>query len=777
MDEKNKRIEELLMRLEQLSRMHKRMNEEIDRLRSELVAVRTQGITEIKSAPEVNSPEPAPETAFPPLPKPAPMQKAENVAALTSSEPNPVAGSGDKNALEVFIGTNLLNKVGIAILVVGIGFGAKYAIDHQLLQPLTRIILGYIGGVMLLGFAYWLKPTYKSFSAVLLSGGMAVLYFITYAAYDLYDLIPQAIAFVLMVLFTAFTVAAALHYGLQVIAVIGLVGAYGVPFLLSDGSGRAEILFSYMAVINVGIVVIAFRKKWAVVNYLAFGLTWLIVASWYFVDSHQNHTLNALVFTTVFFLIFEISFLAYKILKTEKLDAADIAITLLNSFIYFGLGYDAMNTEDMSDYLGLFTAFIALVHFGSAILAKRKSAASETFYFVAGLVLVFLTIAVPVQLDGNWVTLVWAAEASLLFWIGRTKSLPVYEKLSYPLIAISFLSLLQDWTINYADAYIVSEPLAKTHTLFLNISFFTSVFVCLVYGFVNWLDRKGQFARAYQPGSALSNAIAVGVPALFLFVAYASIFKEIQFYWNLKYAASAQEVFEEGTTSTVRNLDMQHFKVVWLLIYSSLFVTTLAVIQHLKIRTRLLAAVCIGGATLTLLVFILAGLFSLSQLGASYLAQPDSFHHGVFNIVARYIVLLAMVPMLFINYLIVKQHFDGSLHITERIVCHAFTLIILSDLLLHWIELANIRDQNAFSLSIFWGCYALYLIVVGLKKDLAHLRVIAIIVFGVTVLKLFFYDMAGMSTISKTVVMIVLGVLLLVASFLYNKFKSARTNE
>ncbi len=68
--------------------------------------------------------------------------------------------------------------------------------------------------------------------------------------------------------------------------------------------------------------------------------------------------------------------------------------------------------------------------------------------------MVFITIAIPVQLDGNWVTLLWAGEAALLFWLGRTKSIPVYEKLSYPLMLLAGVSLVQDWDISYHQYYI-----------------------------------------------------------------------------------------------------------------------------------------------------------------------------------------------------------------------------------------------------------------------------------------------------------------------------------
>ena len=91
---------------------------------------------------------------------------------------------------------------------------------------------------------------------------MAIVYFITYFAYSLYELFPQVVAFSMMMIITAFTVAIAINYNRQVIAHIGMVGAYAVPFLLSNESGNVATLFSYMAIINIGILVIAFKKYW-----------------------------------------------------------------------------------------------------------------------------------------------------------------------------------------------------------------------------------------------------------------------------------------------------------------------------------------------------------------------------------------------------------------------------------------------------------------------------------------------------------------------------------
>ncbi|HYG19973.1 MAG TPA: DUF2339 domain-containing protein, partial [Ohtaekwangia sp.] len=452
MDLNEQRLRELAAKLERLSLQHQKFALEIKALREEI---------KVLSAPDT-TPEPRfAERITTPVAKPVENPVIIPAPPRTIADPPPVSRPTpprpkEKSALEEFIGTNLLNKIGIAVLVLGLAIGAKYAIDHNMISPLTRIVLGYLAGAVLIVIAIRLKPKFLAFSAVLLSGGMAVLYFMTYAAYGVFDLIPQMAAFVLMVVFTAFTVFASLQYNLKAVAIIGLVGAYAVPFLLSDGSGRVVILFTYMCMINAGILVLSFKKSWKELYYTAFGLTWLIFTAWFFDQFYgDEHLWISLIFSTVFFITFYTTFLSYKLLQGEPLKRWDLVILLLNSFVYYGFGYAAIADHEYGDtFLGLFTLFNAMLHFIACyIIFKKQDATRDTFYFVAGMVLVFLTLAVPVQLEGHWVTLIWASEAALLFWIGRQKGFPVYERLSYVLILLTFFSLQEDWQRFYPTSY------------------------------------------------------------------------------------------------------------------------------------------------------------------------------------------------------------------------------------------------------------------------------------------------------------------------------------
>ena len=161
-----------------------------------------------------------------------------------------------RSNLEDFIGTNLFNKIGILILIIGISIGTKFAIDRDLISPMVRLILGYVLGGALLFFAYRLKQKYHNFSAVLISGSMAIIYFMTFAGIIYLEILSLNTAFSIMVIVTVFTVYQALRYDRQVIAIIGLEGAYAIPFLIGGDPEGYIFLFYYMAIINAGILII-----------------------------------------------------------------------------------------------------------------------------------------------------------------------------------------------------------------------------------------------------------------------------------------------------------------------------------------------------------------------------------------------------------------------------------------------------------------------------------------------------------------------------------------
>ncbi len=778
MSDDNVRINYLLDRLDTLLKKQESFSKEIDELRQEIIKLKSSKLTEEPIIKPITQQEPSPikveeEKVMTVEQQPIkPKEQPVITPIVSSSEPE------EKSNIEKFIGENLINKIGIAITVIGVAIGAKYSIEHQLISPLTRIILGYLVGLGLLGFAIKLKPKYENYSAVLLSGAIAIMYFITFAAYSFYDLIPQSVTFALMVAFTVFAVIASINYNLQVISIIGLVGAYAVPFLLSDGSGNYPFLFSYIAIINAGILAVAFKRYWKILFYSAFLITWLIFITWFAskfdIDLHLG---LAFTFISIYFATFYAIFLAYKLLQKEEFHVNDILLFLANSFIFFGLGYSILNDHETGkELLGLFTLCNAIIHFGVGLaIYKQKLADRNLFYLVTGLVFVFITIAAPIQLNGNWVTLFWAGEALLLFWVGTSKSVWFYERISYLLMALAFISLAHDW-INVYNHYNPSMPETRITPIF-NIQFLSSLLFIASFSYIAYLNHK-RTSSPFQ-NKELNNLVNIFIPTILIVVLYFTFSLEISNYWNQLYADSALEikVDNQDYPNNYWNFDLENFKAIWLINYSLLFFTLLSIFNNIKLKVKGLGIVNLILNGIVIWIFLTVGLYNLSELRDSYITQSlaEYYHRDSFNIIIRY-VSFAFVALIFAtSYRTIKSEF---LEPTSKNVLIFFELFlslavvwVASSELISWMRIMESTQTYRFSLSILWGISALTLIVLGIWKNKKHLRIGAIALFSVTLLKLVFYDVSHMETIQKTVLFVALGILLLIISFLYNKYK------
>ena len=676
--------------------------------------------------------------------------------------------------LEKIIGESWINKIGILIVIIGVAIGAKYSIENELISPLTRIILGYLVGIGLLGFGIKLKPKFEGYSAVLVSGSISIFYFITYFAYSFYNLIPQVLAFVMMLIFTVFTVFAAIKYNRVVIAHIGLIGAYAVPFLLSSGSGRVDILFSYMLIINLGILFISIKRDWKTLHYSAFFFTWLIYGSWFadksFYSSLQGYEALGIGFATAFFLIFYGVSLFNNIISKEKLDKINIILILLNSFIYFGFGYGIFNSNTKLDtYLGLFTLFNAVIHFVVLFFIKSKKLADSTlFYSTLGMVFTFITIAIPIQLDGSWVTLLWIAQGTILFWIGKTKNIPIYEKISLPILGLSFLSFLE-------DCYSYYHPINLDINAFWNINFLTGILAILGYGFAVYLSRKHPEPEI-EKHSPFNTIKSFYLPALLILTAYLTFRNEIVYFFDYWYESTSLKGKEIGETDefSLYNYDIEIFKNIYLLVYSLIFFGGMALLNFYKFKNNVLgiSAIAIG-----LLVLFAAQTFGVGELGELRYSYINGGSNKYFNVSFNYILIRYPLwsSIAFALWAISKN----AKSIIENIKFHIFLdaviyisiLNFLSNELITFMDIAGYQDVFKLGLSILWSVYSLLLVSLGIYKKKKHLRIFALVLFGITLAKLFLYDISNLSTISKTVVLIVLGLLLLTISFLYNKFK------
>ena len=676
----------------------------------------------------------------------------------TDRRPNRVSSllTNLNDNLEDFIGASLISKIGIVAIVIGVGIGVKYAFDHDLISPPVRIAMGYGAGAVLLFFNYRLRSRYPAFSAVLLSGALAIMYYTSFAAHVYYELLPQGTAFTIMVLLTVYAVGEALRADQPVIAHFGLVGAYAVPYLLGDDPDQIAFLFTYVAIVNIGILAIALWRYWKNLYYAAFGITWLIYATWFAFDYRQSaHYSEALIFASVFFSIFYLTFLAYKLIKEEQYHTSDVAMLLLNSFIFYGLGYAILQEHATGqNQPGLFTLINALVHLGvSAVVYQFKLADRNLFYLVAGVGLIFATIAVPVQLDGSWVTFLWAGEAALLFWIGRSRGTPAFEKLSYVLFPLAFLSLLQDMSAYHARHIPEIAPVFNIHLL-------TSLWSAACFGAALFVNKKTMHLHPLRENDPLRNLLDYGLAALFILTLYLAFLVEINHYFEV-----LEKQAESGNV-------WRRYQMIWGINYSLFFLIALSLTNLFRLRNRDLGLVTLALSMLAMLFFLPASLLQFADLQTIYSNPEARLSGNGWLILNRYLSYPFAAGLLWAMW---RQIRDPLMAFGRRmafdIFLHAALASVLSLELYCWMTFLGAGHSFQAGLSILWGIYALLLIGLGIRWARKHLRIAAMALVGVTLLKVALVDLADLDTPTKTVVLVILGGLLLGISFLYNKFR------
>lgn len=665
---------------------------------------------------------------------------------------------------ERFIGENLFSKIGIVIIIIGVFIGVKYSIQHNLISPAMRLVLGYLMGIGLFVTGAMLKKKYESFSAILVSGAMTIFYFVTFIAYAVFGYFPQSLAFVLMFLFTAFTVLASLSYNQVVIAIIGLVGGYAVPFLLSNNSGQVEILFAYTAIINIGVLILSFYKQWRSLYISALFLTWLLLFSTWASAYQYDDFVPYFVFNLVTFVTFYIAFIAQKIHRVQELEAVDVLLFLFSSLSFYAMGVWLILDyyPNNRTFVAMFTLLNSVFHFLVGYYFHLKKAPSQALkYLVLVLALSFATLVIPIQFKGTWITIFWIAEAALLFGFGRTKKMPVYERISYAVVILATFSLLIDWGKGSYSIFDMEDARAYI-TPFANSLFITGLLYSVAVGAMAYINDK------YKETGTLNKVLSFLFNIFSVLILYCTFYREISVFCDMRALHQDPEIYNHYEAYQ----DLNTFKGVWHIIYSVLFISAYSFLNVKYLKKKLLAELQIGLNFLLLTIFMTLGLYYFSELRERYMEEAqEGGQLSLWFLNIRYVGLLSLVVLGNSIYALSKflEFKTGARRVLEMLL-HLVILWVASSELLHWTDIYESVANYKLGLTILWGGYAILLVVLGIFKRKKYQRISGIILVGFTLLKLFFYDTTHLDTLHKTIVFVLLGVLLLVASFLYNKY-------
>ncbi|WP_233901115.1 DUF2339 domain-containing protein [Tenacibaculum piscium] len=683
--------------------------------------------------------------------------------------------------LEKFIGENLINKLGILILVLGISFFVKYAIDKDWINEPARVGIGVLCGSLIMAIAHKLKKNYTSFSSVLVAGAISIFYFTIYIAFHEYQLFSQTVAFAIMTVITIFSTLVAVSYNRQELAVLSLIGGFSAPFMVSTGEGNYVVLFTYIAILNIGILGISYFKKWRISTILSFIFTTILFGSWCGLKIGSNtfsHT-GALTFATLFYFIFSITIVLNNLRNKGVFSTIEYFILVANTFVFFGLGMLILNDLE-SNLTGLFTLLLALYNIAYAtVLYKKFGLDKNAIYLLIGLALTFVTLTIPIQFEGNIITLFWASEAVLLFWLSQKSKINTFKIGGFIIQVLTLISLFLDW-----DKYSFTKDL----NVILNPLFIAGLVVSCSLFLTYWLLKKEKEV-VIKYFSININSYRNILLIITILITYFTGILEVNYqaYQFLKNTFSA---FSFPVT------------------YHFIFITIVLYIAPILKNKNISKGILIVGLISTVLYIINFYKLPANELIENFVENTDTNYAFYFH----YIILSCLI---YFGYQLYSAS-DLLFKIKPKqrkwlpwIFTFAIVYILSNEIMIHGLHLSNSVDTVALSekfpesendfyaksnfvhsqisatktqiikigYPILWGVFSFIFLIIGIKKQWKNLRVIALSLLGFTILKLFIYDIKNVSETGKIIAFILLGVLILIISFVYQKLKKLVVDE
>jgi uncharacterized membrane protein len=402
--------------------------------------------------------------------------------------------------LESLIAGRWLNRVGLLLVFLAAFFALKLEFDKNVLGPMGRVAMWTLIGTGLLVYAQWLlRRGYQYLSEGLTGLGGAVLYLTLYFGWDYYKLFPQAVAFVAMILVTGALLAIAVGRDSQRIALLALIGGFLTPLLTSTGRDAQIVLFSYLLILDAGLLVLARARQWRGLEPLAFVCSVAFFWSWY---EEFYHVSQPLLRTTVFATLFFTVFAALPVIRSRATGRAfpeQVAQTLLNAGNYLLVLYTMLWPQERWALTAAVLALAALHLAVSHSVPRVPDEPPVVRMLFAGLALTFVTLAIPIRFEGSWITIAWAVEGTVLVWSGFNARWWFLRAAGLTLYAIAVFRLLG------------FPPSAEAFLLNARFGTFAVVIACFGAALYFWRRQPDQLGETER---TLFAALGVGINVL-----------------------------------------------------------------------------------------------------------------------------------------------------------------------------------------------------------------------------------------------------------------------
>ena len=363
------------------------------------------------------------------------------------------------------VGGNTIVKLGVAILFIGLAFLARYTADQVAVEVWLAAIAAVAVALLVLGWRLRLRR--PGYAQVLQGGAVAILYLTLFAAFRIHEVLPMLPVFVMMVAVAALSAALAVLQDARALALLGALGGFATPLLVSSGSGDHVALFSYYLVLDLGIAAVAWFRTWRALNLVGFLGTFLVGSAWGVLQYRSEQFASSEAFLITYFLLFIAIMLMPARHHDGKDDGGQLGVVWLNGSLLFGLPtitfalqYGLVEGEDYA--VALSALALAGFYVAMAAYMRARPRWAATFEAVLTIGTVFLTLVVPFALDARSTAGAWALEAAGLVWIGFRQQRVVSRVSGYALLVLACGPLLHAFDGLPAPVHIVNGHVFAT---------------------------------------------------------------------------------------------------------------------------------------------------------------------------------------------------------------------------------------------------------------------------------------------------------------------------
>ena len=656
-------------------------------------------------------------------------------------------------SMEFAVASQWLLRIGILVIVFGVAFFLKYSIERGLIGPVARVLLSASAGLGMLIFGVrLLGKRYHLLGQGLMGGGIVTLYFSIFAAFKFHSLISITPALFLMFLVTVLAGGIAVRFNSLLVAVLGVMGGYGTPMMLSTGAVDFPGLYGYLIILGLGVLGLCWWKRWPLVSVLSFVANYALVLI-SLTEYTPDDFLPVLPLLTCFFVLFSMMAFAHKVSLELPSDLLDVLALWANAGIYFVIGYvliDQKFDRKWTAALAIGLAVYYAVHVYGFLL-RRTLDRALLLSFLA-LSSFFAAITIPLLLSREWISLAWALQAFVLMWMAGKLNSVFLRQIAFVLYGFVVLRVMTTDLPNHFDSpagdLAAGEYLRQMGERLLNFGITIASF-----GGACWLLLRSPRPSplAVERDNDIKNPLGESGPLwMFIILAVGMLF----LYLHLELNRSLGFFYDP--------LRLPMLTVLWL----TLCGIVLAVFLRAPGDTlQALLLFCLGCVLLTVMTFDL-GRWHLRRefvYGGDYSFRDAFFRLLDFGLV---IAFLAVATTSVLRRGSSGRSIGRLLGLASVAMLFIYTSLELNTALTRFMP-----GMRSGGVTILWSLFAIGLLLGGIAAREKTLRYIGLGLFAIVAWKVFFVDLSLLDPFYRIIAFIILGILLLCGSFIYLRFR------